>query len=86
MLNLELMFLKQINISYKSFMLLQIVVACVSTQWFEIVRGYAFLRYMFYCHLHKIIINIFKFYGIFIWFYMQFLHNFYIHENDAIQL
>jgi hypothetical protein len=81
--NLEVMFSKQINISYKSFMLLQIVVA---TQWFEIVHGYVFLDYMFYCHLHKIIINIFKFYGVFIWFYMELIYNLYIHENYAIQL
>lgn len=86
MFNLELMFLKQIDISYKSCMLLQIVVACVSTQWFEIVHGYVFWHCMFYCHFYKIIINIFKFYGVFIWFYMQFIHNLYIHENYAIKL
>lgn len=85
MFNLEVMFLKQINI-YKSLMLLQIVVQCVSTQWLEIVHGYVFLHCMFYCHLHKIIINILKFCVVFIWFYMQFICNLYIHENYAIKL
>ncbi len=86
MFNIEVMFFKQINIFYKSFMLLQTIVACVSTQWFEIVHGYVFLHCMFYCHLHKIIIKILKFCGLFIWFYMQLIYNFYIHENYAIQL